>query len=122
MIPPRRAPFEEEVYIQADFESIDAKVFVRFLVKSPEHNFSYTGGIAVYNGKTWHGHVMMNNKNPLVMELNPMTMVLDSIMLEIWHEGWKEHESRARIEADPFWKEFIADVEEAWPIFVTMEQ
>lgn len=116
IIPFRRTPFEKEVYLKADFSSKSLCVYVQFKLVSPDHYSSFDGGIATYDGHKWSNSELPGNEKISAVLISKITM------LKIWHEGWETHKSRPEVETDSFWKKFVDDIEEAWPIFVTMEQ
>lgn len=111
----QRAPFSEMVYLKADFSTLSSVIHVRFELRDPNHDISFNGSIVDYDGYEWSCSSLIGQKDPAVM-------VSNAVMLEVWNEKWEEHEFRAHVEANSFWKNFVTEVEKTWSVISILEQ
>lgn len=111
----QRAPFSEMVYLKADFSTLSSVIHVRFELRHEAPGIEYNGSIVDYDGHEWSCPSLTDQKDPAVM-------VSNAVMLEVWNEEWEEHKSRAYVEANPFWKNFVTEVEKTWSVISILEQ
>lgn len=112
VVPARGAPLSEPMELHAVFRPQAAELDVRWRLESGVDGVSASGGLATYDGHRW--------RFPAVSSIgrggDPAYPLAGATMLEAWGVHWRTDPRREAADADPFWRQFISDSEEAWEV------